>query len=506
MNTKAVAYYRRSTDMQETSLEQQREAVEAYAKQNGFEILRAYEDTGSGKGVESRASFLSMIEDSKSRRFQAVLVYDISRFGRMDSDEIGFYRHQLKTNGVQIFYTAEGLRNDGSMGDRMVRSLKQEMAHEYVRDLAQKIVRGLIHHTEHGFASGRIAPYGYRLMEVLPDGSPHLVYNEKGEKVPRVIRHEMKEHKSEKNNSVRLTPDPVHRKVIERIFHMADNDFGVRKICEILNRDGVPSPGKFKRVQGTNATAFLSGKWGTNTIWGIVRNPIYKGELVWNRSRDLTCFEWERKNGSIVVGEKRTKNGGFKRRRPESEWVRCPKAHEPIIQPKEFDRLQVKFKKRAYEAQKQHMPNVKYLLTNFIECGCCGQTLRADKEIKRTKDFVSSTNGKTYTRHEKVYRYYRCTSYKEKPGICERGLLMEMEPANTAVWSGIQRRLLAKDVVPKLTTMVKRIAEERLGGRGIELQQVQGEKKRAKLAIDRLLDALEAGFSLLVGEDASTRA
>jgi len=55
----AVAYYRMSTDRQETSIANQRSSVEAYAAQNGYQILREYKDEGiSGDDTARRTGFL----------------------------------------------------------------------------------------------------------------------------------------------------------------------------------------------------------------------------------------------------------------------------------------------------------------------------------------------------------------------------------------------------------------------------------------------------------------
>jgi hypothetical protein len=41
-----------------------------------------------------------MITDAESKTclFSSIIVYDIKRFGRVDNDEAGFYRHKLKIN------------------------------------------------------------------------------------------------------------------------------------------------------------------------------------------------------------------------------------------------------------------------------------------------------------------------------------------------------------------------------------------------------------------------
>ena len=56
-----VGYLRRSTSKQEKSLQDQRREIERYALQNGYDILRWYEDDGiSGDATEKRVGFLKM--------------------------------------------------------------------------------------------------------------------------------------------------------------------------------------------------------------------------------------------------------------------------------------------------------------------------------------------------------------------------------------------------------------------------------------------------------------
>ena len=52
---KAVGYIRRSTDKQDTSLDDQRKAIEQYAQVNGYELIKFYEDDAvSGTSVNGR--------------------------------------------------------------------------------------------------------------------------------------------------------------------------------------------------------------------------------------------------------------------------------------------------------------------------------------------------------------------------------------------------------------------------------------------------------------------
>ena len=53
----------------------------------------------------------------EGRAFKFVLVYDIKRFGRGDNDEAGYYRFQLRRNGVEIIYVSENFNGDDTGND-----------------------------------------------------------------------------------------------------------------------------------------------------------------------------------------------------------------------------------------------------------------------------------------------------------------------------------------------------------------------------------------------------
>jgi len=80
----AVGYARRSTDLQERSIPDQKAYLQRWAEENGYRIARWYvDDAISGTSAKGRGQFERMIATAENGRdFEAILCYDVSRFSR----------------------------------------------------------------------------------------------------------------------------------------------------------------------------------------------------------------------------------------------------------------------------------------------------------------------------------------------------------------------------------------------------------------------------------------
>ncbi|MHC4094288.1 MAG: recombinase family protein, partial [Planctomycetota bacterium] len=142
---RAVGYVRRSTDRQEQSIPDQKKAIEGYAAEHGLRLGQFYiDDAISGTSTIGRRAFQRMMADAQSpgRSFDAVIVYDVKRFGRIDNDEAGYYRHLLRTNGVEVCYVSENFNGDAT--DDLLRPVKQWQARQESKDLSKVTIRGLL--------------------------------------------------------------------------------------------------------------------------------------------------------------------------------------------------------------------------------------------------------------------------------------------------------------------------------------------------------------------------
>jgi hypothetical protein len=93
--TLAAKYVRMSTEHQQYSIDNQADAISRYAREHNMEIVRTYTDAGkSGLSIQIRPGLRQLIADVEggSPGYGAILVYDVSRWGRFqDVDESAYY-------------------------------------------------------------------------------------------------------------------------------------------------------------------------------------------------------------------------------------------------------------------------------------------------------------------------------------------------------------------------------------------------------------------------------
>lgn len=194
---RAWAFYRRSTDKQELSIEDQRREVLSYAAQHGWQIVREFEPRlgfGSGLTIDRDAAFLEMvrISEQEPHGVRYLVVYDVSRFGRLQpEDKIYWERRFKKQGGIDLVYVKDDFRNDGSIGDILTKVVKHSEAHQFSVKLSEVTLRGAKSHSALGHSAGGAAPFGYDRLEIDQSGNSVRVMNRtadwKSNKMHRVI-------------------------------------------------------------------------------------------------------------------------------------------------------------------------------------------------------------------------------------------------------------------------------------------------------------------------------
>ena len=297
---RVAQYLRMSTDHQQYSLHNQSEYIKDYAEKNNMEIAYTYDDAGkSGVSIVGRHSLQQLLSDVEQKKIdiQAVLFYDVSRFGRFqNSDEAAYYSFLFERNGVDLIYCSEPIpTKDFPLESSVILNIKRSSAAYHSRNLSEKVFIGQVNLIKLGYHQGGMAGYGLRRLLVDENGIAKEILS-------------FRKRKSIQTDRVILIPGPKNEiKIVNRIYDLfIDNNVPEFIIAERLNEQNIPAE---------NGTLWTRAK-----IHQILTNEKYIGNNIYNKTSS--------KLKSRLV------------RNPKHEWVRCDKAYKPIISKKKYNKAQ----------------------------------------------------------------------------------------------------------------------------------------------------------------------
>ena len=118
---KVVLYCRVSTSDKNQTTENQVRELKLYCERMDYEIVQIYEDEVSGaKTREKRPQYNQMIKDSFHRKFDLIIGYDVSRFGRSMKEFVHFLS-DMNERGIGVIAVKNGLQTNSSSGRMMMK-------------------------------------------------------------------------------------------------------------------------------------------------------------------------------------------------------------------------------------------------------------------------------------------------------------------------------------------------------------------------------------------------
>jgi DNA invertase Pin-like site-specific DNA recombinase len=440
----AAQYLRVSTERQEYSLGCQSARITSYAQENGFAVCQTYcDEAKSGLEIGRRAGLSQLLQDvvSGKQSYRAVLVYDVSRWGRFqDPDEAAHYEFLCKAAGVQVHYCAEQFSNDGHAASLILKTLKRVMAAEYSRELSDKVFAGMTQVVRRGFRTGSHPGYGFRRMLLSADGSPRQQLS-------------VGERKSIATDRVVLVPGPENEV------------FWVREIYRLFISENRTFAGIATELDQREAP-FLNGKrWSDHAVKRILTHPKYKGTAIYNRTTERLCSK--------------------SRKVPEAEWIVAPDAFEPIVEPRVFEAAQValaqKFWRRSNEQVLEHLKLILKTHGRLSTALIRLNGLSAGSLCHRFGSLINAYDLVGYeTRHKKTGEH-RLHIRKIRSDLMQQ--LVEMFPGRVSVFSWAWRRRSCLRIKNGLRIAVRICRSVRLAtkGRVWILQAARDEHCRATL-------------------------
>ena len=154
MTMKVALYCRVSTSTKEQTTENQRLELKSYCDRMNYEIVKIYEDEVSGaKSREKRPAYNKLCQDAFLKKFDAIIGWDVSRFGRSMKEFVSFLS-DMDDKGIGVIAVKNGLDTVSSSGRMMMKLIG--VLEEWNREmLIERTNAGLARTVANGTKLGR---------------------------------------------------------------------------------------------------------------------------------------------------------------------------------------------------------------------------------------------------------------------------------------------------------------------------------------------------------------
>ena len=446
---RAALYGRMSTELQnDKSCDDQLAEATEFATREGFVVVsRAKDEATSGQvPFAERPGSGPLLLAAKRREFDVLVAESLSRMGRDQPDQELAIR-LLEHYGVRVItYTRD---YDSTMASRkMLRGVKGLMNEQFLDDLALATHRGQKATVERGHSAGGRA-YGYRSEPIYAGAVDRY-----GKPEPSAYRKVVHEEEA---------------KWVRWIYRQYADGASPRAIAAELNAQGVPSPGANWNRKPSADGKRRDGKWMASAIHGqpekgtgILCNPIYRGELSWNRTH------W--------VRHPKTKKYEC-RPRPESDWVR-PSTATPelrIVSDELWNAVQARRRATRQEAKGRGVTPggrpQRYPFSGLLFCADCGA--RYVMVSAREYGCASHTNG--------------------GKAACANRIRVKREVIEEQIVATMRKDLLTKEAVEGVTRQLRAIAAERRTASDSTDKARVARRAKIEREIANMTDAIASG-------------
>jgi site-specific DNA recombinase len=433
----AAIYCRYSSDRQrEASIEDQSRNCERRAESEGWTITQRYADSAISGSTSDRPGYRGMLADAESGRFQALLVDDLSRLSR-DQVEAERTIRRLEHWGIIIVGVSDGYdsRSKSRKVHRGVRNLLNEV---YLDDLREKTHRGLEGQARRGNnAGGRC--YGYRHVPIEDLNRLDSL----GRPVVVAVRREI---------------DPEQAEWVRWIFDRFAAGKSPNWIAGELNRLNVPSP-----RGGTWASSAIYGSPGKTT--GILRNPIYIGRYVWNKSAWIKDPD---------TGKR------IRRERSVDEWIEVDMPELRIVSQTLWDSVQARLNRQtkrslsvraALHQRARTGPPMRHLFSGLLKCAACGSP------------FVTVGNNR-----------YGCSGHKYRgTAVCQNRLSVKRSIVESRLLASVKNDICNSDALEIFTRETRRLLQEYAASAAPNIEHLRNRLAEIEKKIGNLINAIAAG-------------
>jgi site-specific DNA recombinase len=432
MKTAAI-YARVSSDKQreENTIASQTAALVVFAREQQFEVPQewVFEDEGYSGASLIRPGLERVRDLAAEGLIQAILVYAPDRLSRRYAHQVLLIEEFARAGVETLFVHAPR----GSTPEDELLVQFQGMIAEYERaQILERSRRGKRHRARQGEVSVLSgAPFGYRFIRKTDQAA---AYYQVDEEQARIVR---------------------------RIFELYSVEgLSIGAIARVLNEQAVP-------------TCKRRSRWERSTVWGMLRNPAYKGQACFGKTG---LAPRQRITRPIRLRGGIASRNSASHERPRDDWIVI--AVPQIVSEETFALAQERL-----EANKTHAPRrtvTPSVVQGLVSCAKCGYAL-----------YRTSTRSSARTIH-----YYRCLGsdgWRRLSGPVCNNRPVRQDLLDEAVWSEIVRLLEDPQLIQN--ELDRRLAAAREVDPSKRREEaLRRDLVRIRKSIDRLLTAYQDGL------------
>ena len=371
-----------------TALEEQQQSfsaqVEYYTKyieeRKDWELVEIFADEAkSGTKIKNRDEFSRMIQECEKGNIHLIITKSITRFARNTVDCLEVIRN-LKEMGVGVFFEKENINTLEEHSEQLL-TILSSIAQLESENISSNVKWGIQKRFQDGTYTTATPAYGYKNDE---DGE--------------------------------LIIDQEKAVIVKRIFHEYLNGKGAHTIASGLDESQIP-------------TIRTASKWNPNLIRGILKNSVYNGTLLLQKTYTTDTLPLTRR-----------RNDG------ELNQFMVEENHEPLVTKKEWHMVKeiLADRRKTARADESKKNLNRYEFSSKIRCKECGGI------FKRQKVYIN-------TSYEKIK--WGCTTHLRTIDLCSTKSIEQesLEEAFLIMWNTLvtNETYILKPLLESLKTLRK---------------------------------------------------